>query len=214
MKKSFKKMKRATAFFVVALSVLMTFALAIPCYAATEEIKPDSNGVYPALNTYPEGTVFKIEGYNYSLMTVPEDSWITDNFVEGAVFVGTADEIRVMCPIDCQNVGTNCDHTDESLMPSFEGMVSSSFKNNSTGEFKISIVTPDKPSTLVGEMFKSFGGVVEGVTNGIKGMFNAILWNDGTATSGLSHFAKFGFVMAGLSLALGLGYVIINKIRG
>ena len=207
-------MKRATAFFVVALSVLMTFALAIPCYAATEEIKPDSNGVYPSLTSYPEGTVFKIEGYNYSLMTVPDDAWITDNYVEGAVFVGTAEEIGAMCPIDCQNVGTDCDHTDDGFMPSFEGMLTAGFRNSGTGDFKISIVTPDKPSTLVGEMFKSFGGVIKGLTNGIKGMFNAILWNDGAAASGLSHFAKFGFVMGGLSLALGLGYVIINKIRG
>ena len=58
-----------------------------------------------------------------------------------------------------------------------------------------------------------FGNTIKGITNGIKSMFNNILYVDGTASSGLSAFAKFGFVMSGLTMALGLGYVIINKIR-
>ncbi len=76
------------------------------------------------------------------------------------------------------------------------------------------IDTPDSIGDLASEMFGSFGNTVGGFTNGIKGMFNSLLWKDGTSDSGLSHFARFGFVMAGLSLALGLGYFIIRKIRG
>ena len=72
----------------------------------------------------------------------------------------------------------------------------------------------DEMGSLVGEMFDGMSGTVRGLGNGIKSMFNNILWEDGTAESGLSHFAKFGFILAGLSMACGLGYVIIRKIRG
>ena len=221
MKKSFKKIKRATAFFVVALAVLMTFALAIPCYAATEIteiIRPDSDGFYESLEYYDDlyggNVVFGIyhinaEDYGYFLVDDYEYSIgnITDydeNGDEGAYRFTITDESFNYEEIEyliC-NRWKVC-NLEGNIPPSDEFILKVTYPKPS-----------DKPSTLVGEMFKSFGCAVKGLTNGIKGMFNAILWNDGTATSGLSHFAKFGFVMAGLSLALGLGYVIINKIRG
>lgn len=66
---------------------------------------------------------------------------------------------------------------------------------------------------LIQTMFGGFGETINGLTNGIKSMFVNILYVDGTSASGLSHFAKFGFLMGGLTMALGLGYVIINKLR-
>lgn len=73
---------------------------------------------------------------------------------------------------------------------------------------------PEGIGSLITDMFSGFGDTIDGLASGIKGMFNNIIWQDGTSDSGLSHFAIFGFVMMGLSLALGLGYVIIRKIRG
>lgn len=66
---------------------------------------------------------------------------------------------------------------------------------------------------LIKTLFSGFGETINGLTNGIKSMFVNILYVDGTSASGLSHFAKFGFLMGGLTMALGLGYVIINKLR-
>ena len=80
--------------------------------------------------------------------------------------------------------------------------------------YYLNLIEEEKPTSLVGGLFSGFGDTIDGLTGGLKSMFNNILWVDGTAESGLSHFAKFGFVMAGLSMACGLGYVIIKKIRG
>lgn len=76
------------------------------------------------------------------------------------------------------------------------------------------IVFGESQGSFILEMFSGFGNTIDGLGDGIKSMFNNILWTDGTAESGLSHFAKFGFVMSGLAMACGLGYVIIKKIRG
>ena len=68
---------------------------------------------------------------------------------------------------------------------------------------------------LITSMFSSFSDVISGLAGGVKDMFMEMLYVDPLAeTLVLSDFAKFGFVMAGLSLALGLGYFIIRKIRG
>lgn len=67
---------------------------------------------------------------------------------------------------------------------------------------------------LITEMFSTFSTTISGLASGVKDMFMNILYVDPNAsTLVLSDFAKFGFVMAGLSLALGLGYFIIRKIR-
>lgn len=68
---------------------------------------------------------------------------------------------------------------------------------------------------LITEMFSTFSTTITGLATGIKDMFMNLIYVDPTAqTLVLSDFAKFGFIMAGLSMALGLGYVIIRKIRG
>ena len=68
---------------------------------------------------------------------------------------------------------------------------------------------------LITEMFSTFSTPISGLSKGVKDMFVNFLYEDPTAeVLVLSDFAKFGFVMAGLSLALGLGYFIIRKIRG
>ena len=68
---------------------------------------------------------------------------------------------------------------------------------------------------LITEMFSTFSTTISGLAGGVKDMFMNILYVDPQASElVLSDFAKFGFVMAGLSLALGLGYFIIRKIRG
>ena len=68
---------------------------------------------------------------------------------------------------------------------------------------------------LITTMFSGFSDTIGGLANGVKEMFMNILYVDPTAqTLVVSDFAKFGFVMAGLSMALGLGYFIIRKVRG
>ena len=68
---------------------------------------------------------------------------------------------------------------------------------------------------LITTMFSAFSETIGGLTDGVKGMFMAILFEDPTSSVlVLSDFAKFGFLMMGLSIALGLGYFIIRKIRG
>ena len=67
---------------------------------------------------------------------------------------------------------------------------------------------------LITEMFSTFSTTTSGLAGGVKDMFMNLLYVDPTAeVLVLSDFAKFGFVMAGSSLALGLGYFIIRKIR-
>ena len=68
---------------------------------------------------------------------------------------------------------------------------------------------------LITSMFSSFSDVISGLAGGVKEMFMNLLYENPTAeVLVVSDFAKFGFIMAGLSLALGLGYFIIKKIRG
>lgn len=68
---------------------------------------------------------------------------------------------------------------------------------------------------LITSMFSSFTEVIGGLADGVKSMFMNMLYVDPNAAElVISDFAKFGFVMAGLSMALGLGYFIIRKIRG
>ena len=68
---------------------------------------------------------------------------------------------------------------------------------------------------LVTQMFSTFNETIKGLAGGVKDMFMNMLYVDPAAEQlVLSDFAKFGFVMAGLSMALGLGYFIIRKIRG
>lgn len=68
---------------------------------------------------------------------------------------------------------------------------------------------------LITTMFSTFSDTISGLAGGVKDMFMNILYVDPAAEQlVLSDFAKFGFIMAGVSLALGLGYFVIRKIRG
>ena len=68
---------------------------------------------------------------------------------------------------------------------------------------------------LITSMFSSFTDVISGLAGGVKEMFMNLIYENPTAdVLVVSDFAKFSFIMAGLSLALGLGYFIIRKIRG
>lgn len=68
---------------------------------------------------------------------------------------------------------------------------------------------------LITTMFSTFSDTISGLADGVKDMFMNILYVDPAAEQlVLSDFAKFGFIMAGVSLALGLGYFVIRKIRG
>lgn len=68
---------------------------------------------------------------------------------------------------------------------------------------------------LITTMFSTFSDTIGGLAGGVKDMFMNILYVDPAAEQlVLSDFAKFGFIMAGVSLALGLGYFVIRKIRG
>ena len=72
-------------------------------------------------------------------------------------------------------------------------------------------------SELISVMFSGVSDTVVGLATGIKDMFMNLLFEVGENgvpdVTQLSEFGKYGFLMMGVSLALGLGYVIINKIR-
>ena len=68
---------------------------------------------------------------------------------------------------------------------------------------------------LISTMFSGFGDTISGLASGVKDMFMNILYVDPTAQElVLSDFAKFGFLFGGVTMALGLGYFIIRKVRG
>lgn len=75
----------------------------------------------------------------------------------------------------------------------------------------------EKPviGSLIYDMFSSFSTVISGFAEGVKSSFLNLLFDDPYSPDRhLSGFAKFSFVLGGLALALGLGYVIILKIGG
>lgn len=67
---------------------------------------------------------------------------------------------------------------------------------------------------LITTMFSGVTDTITGLGTAIKDMFMNLLFVDPSASDlVLSEFAKFSFLLMGVSLALGLGYFIINKIR-
>lgn len=211
MRKYLKRKNKAVAFIAIALMLCTLCALPISASSDSEwvEMEKDNNGFYPALQSI-SGT--------YRLYFSREDKGGFATFcylkADGSTSTGYAG-----ISFDC--VGDNTNMRQLMIEADCEAEYNVLFshkwkpKEDAVAYMKLYIEAPkiaDTPSTLVGEMFTSFRTVIDGLTDGIKGMFNNILWVDGTASSGLSHFAKFGFAMAGLSLALGLGYVIISKI--
>lgn len=67
---------------------------------------------------------------------------------------------------------------------------------------------------LISELFSGFTTAIEGLGEGIKSAFMQLLYADPTAeTLVLYDVAKFGFVMIGLSMAIGLVYFMFRLIR-
>lgn len=78
-------------------------------------------------------------------------------------------------------------------------------------------ISPDSKGMgdLISAMFSGFGDTISGLADGVKDTFINIIYVDSTAENPVvSDFAIFGFMMAGLAMACGLGYFIIRKIRG
>ena len=68
---------------------------------------------------------------------------------------------------------------------------------------------------LINEIFSGFTNAIQGLASGIKDAFLNIIYVDPSASERvLSDFAKFGFVMIGLTLALSIVFGIVRKIRG
>ena len=212
MRKYLKRKNKAVAFIAIALIVCSLCVLPCSAYDKTP-ILPDDNGRYAPLSELGENTVIEMKIDGLEIYGSPElENWIA--WFDDYYYIGTVSNLRNEKYYDCQeehnHVINGC--YEWQLFP--DEMIDSDFYvEGNGGYFEIFVVTADTQGGLITEMFTSFRGAIDGLTNGIKGMFNNILWIDGTSQSGLSHFAKFGFVMAGLSLALGLGYFIIRKIR-
>lgn len=69
-------------------------------------------------------------------------------------------------------------------------------------------------SDLFSELFSAFGDTISGLANGIKDAFlNIIFVDPDAATREISDIAKFGFLMLGLSMAIGLVYGAFRLIR-
>lgn len=68
---------------------------------------------------------------------------------------------------------------------------------------------------LINQIFTGFTDAIKGIASGLKNAFEQIIYVDPSATEKvLSDFAKFSFIMMGLSLAFSVVFLIVRKIRG
>ena len=68
---------------------------------------------------------------------------------------------------------------------------------------------------LINQIFTGFTDAIKGIAGGLKNAFEQIIYVDPLATEKvLSDFAKFTFIMMGLSLAFSIVFLIVRKIRG
>ncbi len=230
MKKSFKKVNGAISLVVIALVLFTTILCVVPCSASENDeytlIKIEHvNGVYPALKNYIYEYGFdNVKDFKFVFLDpeyYPEygnEFFESQGMIDVAVFEGGGFDLKTVLldrfyytELDymINNPFTFTDYLGANMSDKVDvylvikGISSSSPESSS-----------ENSSSLIAEMFQSFRGATNGIIDGVKGMFNNIIWIDGTSESGLSGFAKFGFLIGGLSLALGLGYFIIRKIRG
>ena len=69
-------------------------------------------------------------------------------------------------------------------------------------------------SELITTMFQGFTEIIPAIMGALKDGFQEIIYVDPSAsTKVVSDFAKFGFLIAGLGLGLGLTYFTVNLIR-
>lgn len=67
---------------------------------------------------------------------------------------------------------------------------------------------------LITTMFSTVSTTATGLGSGIKEMFLNLIWENPTAAERvLSDFSKFSFMMLGVGLVLGLGYVTLRALR-
>lgn len=68
---------------------------------------------------------------------------------------------------------------------------------------------------LINQIFTGFTDAIKGIASGLKNAFEQIIYVDPSATEKvLSDFAKFSFIIMGLSLAFSVVFLIVRKIRG
>lgn len=68
---------------------------------------------------------------------------------------------------------------------------------------------------LINQIFTGFTDAIKGIAGGLKNAFEHIIYVDPLASEKvLSDFAKFAFIMMGLSLAFSIVFLIVRKIRG
>lgn len=68
---------------------------------------------------------------------------------------------------------------------------------------------------LINQIFTGFTDAIKGIASGLKNAFEQIIYVDPLAAEKvLSDFAKFAFIMMGLSLAFSIVFLIVRKIRG
>lgn len=69
-------------------------------------------------------------------------------------------------------------------------------------------------SELITTLFSSFTEAIKGMGSGLKDAFMNVIYVDPSATNPvISDLAKFGFLTAGLAMAVGLVYGAIRLIR-
>jgi hypothetical protein len=69
-------------------------------------------------------------------------------------------------------------------------------------------------STLITTIWSSFQQTISGLAGGLKGAFSAILYVDPAAAEPVvSDLAQFGFLMFGLSIAMGLVFMAFRLIK-
>lgn len=68
-------------------------------------------------------------------------------------------------------------------------------------------------TNLIGYMFENFGIAVVGLANGVKGSASELIFDIDDGTRSLSNVVQFIFIIAGISIAMTVFYMIFRLIR-
>lgn len=70
---------------------------------------------------------------------------------------------------------------------------------------------------MISEVIQAIQDAVTGfgdtIVSAVKTLFNGFMFDTNGTTQTLSNVAKFGFLLLGISLVMGLSYWVINLIR-